>query len=277
MSPLRFLLKAAIIFFSFASSCRSASQNPRYSKDIEEKIARVENGLSGWVQIKDSANTWTLENRMKHYQVPGLSIAVIHDYKIEWARGYGVMDVTMKKPVTVETLFQAASISKSLNAVGVLKLAQDKKLDLYADINDYLRTWKFPYDSLSKGKKITAANLLSHTAGLTIHGFPGYEKGKTLPSIVQILDGKPPANTHPVRSQFEPGLRHEYSGGGTTISQMIVMDITHQRYDQWMSENVLKPLGMMMTSYEQPPAQEKQKFLATGYYPNGKEVEQKYN
>jgi CubicO group peptidase (beta-lactamase class C family) len=277
MPALRLLLRAVIVFFLFVPSCRSASQNPQYAKDVEERIARVINGLSGWVQIKDSANTWTLEERMKHYQVPGLSIAVIHDYKIEWARGYGVMDATTKNPITVETLFQAASISKSLNAVGVLKLVQDKKLDLYADINTYLHTWKFPYDSVSKGRKITTANLLSHTAGLTIHGFPGYEKGDPLPSIVQILDGKPPANTKAVRSQFQPGLRHEYSGGGTTISQLIVMDITHQTYDQWMWENVLKPLGMTMSSYEQPPAQEKLKFLATGYYPNGAEVERKYN
>jgi CubicO group peptidase (beta-lactamase class C family) len=277
MSPSRFLLRAAIVFFSFAPSCRAASQNPRYSKDVEEKISRVINGLSGWVQIKDSTNTWNLEERMKHYQVPGLSIAVIHNHKIEWARGYGVMDVTTKDPVTVETLFQAASISKSLNAVGVLKLVQDKKLDLYADINNYLHTWKFPYDSVSKGRKISTANLLSHTAGLTIHGFPGYEGGSILPSIVQILDGKPPANTKAVRSQFEPGLRHEYSGGGTTISQLLVMDITNQPYEQWMWENVLKPLGMTMSSYQQPPAQDKHRFLATGYYPNGKEVERKYN
>ena len=214
---------------------------------------------------------------MKHYKVPGLSIAVIHDYKIEWARGYGVMDVTTKDPVTVETLFQAASISKSLNAVGVLKLVQDKKLDLYVDINNYLHTWKFPYDSVSRGKKITIANLLSHTAGLTIHGFPGYERGDTIPSLEQILDGIPPANTKAVRSQFDPGLRHEYSGGGITISQLITMDMTQQPYDQWMWENVLKPLGMTMSSYQQPPSQDKQKFLATGYYENGKEVKGKYH
>ncbi|MDP9230674.1 MAG: beta-lactamase family protein, partial [Bacteroidota bacterium] len=161
--------------------------------------------------------------------------------------------------------------------VGVLKLAQDKKIGLYTDINDYLHTWKFPYDSLSKGKKITIANLLSHTAGLTVHGFPGYARDDTIPSLTEVLNGDHPANTKPVRSQFEPGLRFQYSGGGTTISQLIVMDVTHQPYDVYMWNNVLKPLGMSMSSYTQPPAADKEKFLATGYHADGKEVETKFH
>jgi CubicO group peptidase (beta-lactamase class C family) len=102
----------------------------------------------------------------------------------------------LKIPVTTQTLFQAASISKSLNSIGVLRLFQDKRIDLYTDINTYLTTWKFPYDSPSKGKKISVANLLSHTGGLTVHDFGGYEKGKDIvPTIVQILNGQKPANT----------------------------------------------------------------------------------
>ncbi len=254
-----------------------AQENPKYDKETEAKIKQVENNLRGWVHIEDSVNTWNLQQRMAHYKIPGLSIAVVHNGKIEWARAYGMMDTATQKPVSVQTLFQAASISKSLNGVGVLKLAQDKKVDLYTDINTYLHTWKFPYDSVSKGKKITIANLLSHTAGLTIHGFPGYKRSDTLPSLPQILDGKRPANTEPVRSQFAPGLRSEYSGGGITISQMIVMDFTHEPYDTYMWNNVLKPLDMTMSSYTQPPTKDKEKFLATGYRQDGKEVEEKFH
>ena len=141
------------------------------------KIKKVDNSLSGQTFIEDSMNTWNLLARMKENNVPGLSIAVISNYKLEWARGYGLADITAGAPVTPQTLFQAASISKSLNGVGVLKLAQQKKLDLYGDINNYLYTWKFPYDTVSHGKKISVANLLSHTAGLTVHGFGGYEPG----------------------------------------------------------------------------------------------------
>jgi CubicO group peptidase (beta-lactamase class C family) len=237
----------------------------------------VESKLGGWVQIEGDKSDWTLAERMKQYYIHGLSIAVIRNYKIEWARGYGMMDTTTKAPVTTQTLFQAGSISKSLNGVGVLKLVQDKKIDLYADINDYLRSWKFPYDTVSGGKKISLANLLSHTAGLTIHGFPGYERSDTIPSLTDILDGKPPANTNAVRSQFAPGLRSKYSGGGTTISQLILMDITGQAYDDYMWEQVFKPLGMTMSSYTQPPAKDKEKFLATGYHEDGAEVKGKYH
>jgi CubicO group peptidase (beta-lactamase class C family) len=273
------LLIVFIVFIipGLSFTTQAQQEHARYSKDIEEKIKQVENNLSGWVHIQDSVNEWNLQQRMGVYKIRGLSIAVVHNYIIEWARGYGVMDTATQKPVTTQTLFQAGSISKSLNSVGVLKLAQDKKIDLYTDINNYLHTWKFPYDSLSKGTKITVANLLSHTAGLTLHGFPGYARGDTIPSLTEVLNGKPPANTRPIRSQFEPGLRFQYSGGGTTISQLIVMDVTHQPYDVYMWNNVLKPLGMTMSSYTQPPAANNQKFLATGYRSDGKEVEEKYH
>lgn len=273
----KFYLRLIIALQVFILSCSTTEQNPKYSRDIEEKIKQVENNLGGWVQMGDSSNKWNLQQRMERYKIRGLSIAVVHNYKVEWARGYGLMDTSTKLPVTIQTLFQAGSISKSLNSVGVLKLVQDKKLDLFTDINNYLQSWKFPYDSVSKGKKITLANLLSHSAGLSIHGFPGYERNDTIPKLQEILDGKLPANTKAVRSEFEPGLKYQYSGGGTTISQVIVQDITHQPYDEYMWNNVLKPMGMTMSSYAQPPATEKQKFLATGYRSDGKEVETKYH
>jgi CubicO group peptidase (beta-lactamase class C family) len=214
---------------------------------------------------------------MKHHNIQGVSIAVIHDFKLEWVKGYGWADVSGKRPVTEKTLFQAASISKSLNGVGVLKMAQDGKIDLQGDINDYLTTWKFPYDSVSNGKPITIAALLSHTAGLTIHGFPGYAKGDTLPAVQQVLDGQKPANTEAVRSFMEPGLNVVYSGGGTTITQMIVTDVTGEKYDEYMQENVLDPLGMKGSSYRQPPAGIDSALLATGYKPDGTPVTGKYN
>lgn len=214
---------------------------------------------------------------MAHFHIHGLSMAVIQDYHILWAKGYGWADSSQKIPVTPQTLFQAASISKSLNGVGLLKLVQEKKLDLYADINTYLTDWKFPYDSLSKGKKITVANLLSHTGGLTVHGFAGYEQGKQLPSIEQILDGQQPANSPAVRSMYEPGLRSEYSGGGITISQLILVNVTHRAYDEFMKKEVLQPLGMLSSTYTQPPAGIEPGRLATAYDHDGKEIPGKYH
>src|SRR5688500_18802600 len=130
----------------------------------EEKIRAVENNLGGWVKIQDSAG-WNIPDRMTYYKVNGLSIAVINNYKIEWAKGYGWADTAEKRKVTAATLFQAASVGKSIHAAGTMKLVENGRLDPNKDINDYLKRWKFPYDSISKGKKITTLHLLSNSAG----------------------------------------------------------------------------------------------------------------
>lgn len=254
-----------------------AQSSEKYGKEVALKIKAVESNLSGWMQIENHPKKWTLAERMKFYHANGVSIAVIKDYKIQWAKGYGWADSLEQSPVTTETLFQAGSNSKSLNAVGILKLVQEGKLNLNTDINDYLKTWKFPYDSLSKSKKITIANLLSHTAGLTVHGFDGYEKGTPIPTILQIVNGQKPANSAAIRSAYEPSLKYEYSGGGTTISQLIIQDVTGMPYDEYMRKNVLEPLGMVNSSYTQPPLASKQNRLATGYYNDGKAVKGKYH
>lgn len=271
----------SITLLFWLTSCFAVVAQPtHYSKEVLLKIQQVEQHLASYVVRTPDDKDWTLQERMSYYKIHGLSIAVVHNYQIEWAKAYGWADTSQSdrraaRPVTTETRFQAGSISKSLNSMGVLALVQDKKIDLYADINNYLTTWKFPYDSVSKGKTINTANLLSHTAGLTIHGFPGYGVNKAIPSLAEVLDGKKPANTQAVRSTFEPGLKYQYSGGGTTISQLLVMDVTHQLYDQYMWERVLKPMGMVNSSYTQPPVDENQ--LATGYWASGSEVPGKHH
>ena len=246
-----------------------------YSPEVSRRIDSVEHGLSGWV-VEEGLSGWNLSDRMKHFGVKGLSIAVIKNYKVEWAKGYGMADSADGRIVTPFTLFQAASMSKSIHAVGVMRLVQEGKLNLDADINDYLTSWKFPYDSVSKGKKITLGHLLSHSAGLSVHGFEGYAPGKTLPTIYQILDGKFPANSAAIRSEFEPGTKVQYSGGGTTVSQLIVLDQTKMDYADFMWKKVLQPMGMIHSSYQQPPQSDKPTH-ATGYREDGKEVEGKYH
>jgi CubicO group peptidase (beta-lactamase class C family) len=259
---MKLFLSFSILFSSFALYSQS------YSAEVEVRIKQVEDNMVNQFTIEGQSNA-TLKERMTLQKIPGLSVAVINDYKIEWAKGYGWADSSEKRPVTIETLFEPGSISKSLNGVGILRLAQEKKLDLYTDINNYLTTWQFPYDSKSNGKKITIANLLSHTAGLNVHGFEGYGVGALLPTLPQLLDGKPPANSEAIRSEFEPGLKYQYSGGGTTITQLILTEITKQPYDKWMFENVLKPMGMINSSYAQPQPKENQKLMATGYVLGG--------
>ena len=255
--------------------CTTAFAQTSYPPETLKKIKEVENNICGRLIINNE-KPGTIASRMARHNVKGMSIAVIHNYKIAWAKGYGWADEAEKKPMTTETLFEPGSISKSLNAVGILKLAQDKKVDLYTDINTYLTSWKFPYDSLSRGKKINLAHLLSHTGGLTVHGFPGHDVKGPVPTVYEVLDGKKPSFTPAVRSQFEPGLRFQYSGGGTTISQVLLSDVTQQPYDAWMYENVLKPIGMVNSTYAQPPAKEKQAVCASAYS-NGNPIENKFH
>ncbi|HEV8269836.1 MAG TPA: serine hydrolase domain-containing protein [Chitinophagaceae bacterium] len=264
-------MKQLIILFLLPISVSCQTIDPA----VQKKINAVENSLAPSIIFGDSIPKLNIEKRMKETAIQGLSIAVIRDYKIEWAKGYGWADTYEKRKVTTDTRFQAASISKSINSMGILKLVEIGKLDPEADINNYLTSWKFPYDSLSNNKKISIYNLLSHTAGLDIHGFPGYEKTDTLPTLQQVLDGKRPANTKAVRSLYEPGKKFKYSGGGITISQLILTNVTNSNYADWMQKNVLQPLGMSNSSYQQPPTVTAN--LATGYYENGKPVTGKYH
>src|SRR5688572_32008751 len=181
----------------------------------EAQIKRVESGLLPPVLIKGDPS-WSIEERMRHWKVPGLSIAVVKDFKVEWARSYGVKDIDTKEPVTTETLFQAGSISKPVAAMVALKRVQDGKISLDENINNKLETWKLPDNEFTAKKKVTLANLLSHTGGLTVHGFPGYAAGEKIPTLTQILDGTAPANTAAVRVNMEPGRKFRYAGGGTT-------------------------------------------------------------
>ncbi len=270
-------MKILIFAIAFLNCLSQLKAQTIYSKEIDGQINQVENNLFGRVILNGKPDN--IVDRMAYYKVKGLSIAVINDYKLVWAKGYGWADEKEKRPVTTATLFKPGSISKSLNAVGILKLAQDNKLDIYKDINEYLKSWKFPYDSLSKGKKITLANILSHTAGLSVYGgFPGYNPKGQIPTIPQILDGKEPANTPPVRSLFEPGVQFQYSGGGTIISQLMITDLTNQSYERFMYDSVLKPMGMINSFYSvMPPARNELNKFAMGYTKDGAEVEATFN
>lgn len=163
--------------------------------------------------------------------------------------------------------------------MGILKLAQEKKVDLSTDINTYLKSWKFPYDSLSKGKKITLAQLLSHQAGLTVHGFPGHDINGTCPNyIYEVLDGKKPSFTPAVRSAFEPDLKFQYSGGGTSISQVLLSNVfAGKPYDVWDVQNVLKPIGIVNSDFSAATVQAQTAPVRVGLRGDGTPIERKFH
>jgi CubicO group peptidase (beta-lactamase class C family) len=240
----------------------------------DTRVAQVENGLRPATLIEGD-KTWTIADRLKHYGVEGVSIAVIRDNKLEWARGYGIADVETKQPVTASTLFQAASISKPVSAMGALVLVEDGKLSLDGDINKYLKSWKVPANEYTAKAPVTLEGLLSHTAGLTVHGFPGYGGGATVPAVNQILDGAAPANTGAVRVTLAPGTQFRYSGGGYTIAQLAMTDVTGQPFPALMQRLVLGPLAMKESTYDQPLPAARLAEAAVGYRIDGKAVDGK--
>jgi CubicO group peptidase (beta-lactamase class C family) len=168
---------------------------------VEQRIEHIQKDLLPIVMFKgEPRQLRTLADRMKALHVPGVSIAVIRGGKLEWARGFGVVSIG-GPPVTSDTLFQAASISKPVSALAVLYLVQAGKLDLDADVNQYLKTWKVPANDFTAQAKVTLRGLLSHSAGVTVHGFRGYAAGVPLPTLVQVLDGEPPANSPAIRAR----------------------------------------------------------------------------
>lgn len=213
-------------------------------------ISRVEQGLLQAQVIKGApVRKSSLADEMRRLKVPGVSVAVIHNGKIAWAKGYGVT-VVGGPPVTPATLFQAASISKPVSAMAALQMAQAGLLDLDRPAGSYLTSWTFPDDPASQA--VTVRALLSHTAGISVSGFPGYGPGQAVPSVAQVLDGLAPATTAPVRVTSPPGQAWRYSGGGYTVLQQLMSDVAGKPFDVLIAERVLRPLGMNDSHFEQP-------------------------
>lgn len=241
-----------------------------------DRIERICNRLLPATQLDNQfAAPATLRDRMAYYQTPGVSIAVINDGVIEWAQGFGLCEAGQPAPVTSETLFQAGSISKPVFALAVMRLVEEGILDLDEDVNRYLTTWKVPANGEWQ-PRITLRQLLSHTAGLTVHGFPGYTNGGPIPTVMQVLDGQPPANTDPVRVNLVPGMQFRYAGGGTTIAQQVVVDVVGKPFPELMDELVLQPAGATNSSYRQPPVGWRER-TATAHPWNGQPLASKFH
>lgn len=273
------LLTFVLPMFVQTSTARTVAQDkkkpaaqtrtePNAEGNTETRIKGVEQGLLPEVLIKGDPS-WSIAERMKVHKVPGLTVAVIKDFKVDWARAYGVKDIETNEAVTTETLFQAGSISKSVNAMVAMKKVEQGKISLDEPINNKLVTWKLPENEFTAKKKVSLRNLLSHSGGTTVHGFPGYAPTEKIPTLSQVLDGASPANTKPVRVDFEPGSKVRYSGGGTTIAQLAIMDIEKQPYPEIAKKTVLEPIGMTNSTYSQPLPDDWRKRAASGHRVGG--------
>jgi CubicO group peptidase (beta-lactamase class C family) len=260
---------ASLLLAALAGPAALACQQPA-------AVERLERRLMPRIVIRGEPPVLrTLAERMAYHKVPAVSIAVINGGKVEWARAWGLADVAAQRAATPATLFQAASISKPVAATAALALVERGALDLDADINRYLKSWKLPPSETLAGDSVTARRLMTHSAGLTVHGFPGYARSATVPSTVGVLDGQ--GNTDPVRVDLKPGTEWRYSGGGYTILQLLLADLTGKPFAELLRELVLGPAGMTSSTYEQPLPEARWGEAATGYRDDGAPVEESWH
>jgi len=245
-------------------------------RSVQERIEAVQNGLLPPETGNGRPAEMKLGARMAYYKIPGVSIAVINEGRIEWARGFGVKEAGQHEPVDQYTLFEAGSISKPVAAMAAMRLVQEGRLNLDGNVNDRLSTWKVPDNQFTRARKVTLRELLSHTAGMTVHGFPGYTLGTPVPSLVQVLNGTSPANTEAIRVDTVPATQWRYSGGGYTVMQLLLIDVTGKRFPEVLRENVLGRIGMGRSTYEQPLPQAWQPRAATAH-DGGRPVKGKWN
>lgn len=263
-------------YIAFAFGIIGNSTFAQVKPELSKEISSVESGLMPVIRFEGKP-LWTLESRMKHYNVPGVSIAVIKNSKVIWSKTYGLADVESKTPVNSRTLFQAASMSKPVSVYAALKEVEAGKINPDADVNTYLTSWKIPENKFTKEKKVSLKNIVSHTAGFTVSGFPGYEAGTPIPTLIQILKGESPSNTSAIVVDKLPGIPFRYAGGGYCVMQQMLIDTKGKDFPTIIKENVLLPLDMKNSTFSQPLPENQAQWAATAYTMDGQRVKGKYH
>jgi CubicO group peptidase (beta-lactamase class C family) len=261
--------------FLFLVALAAHPASARAQISVDGAMARVE---AAQIPNRQGLDSLILQEVMDKYHVPGLSIAVIRDFAIHWAKGYGIADVSTGGPVENDTLFQAASISKPVAAMAVLKAVEEGKFSLDDDINKILKSWQLPVDGFTADGPVTPRALLSHTSGTGDgFGFPGYHPSAPLPTTVQILDGQSPSNVGAVRMERPPLTGMKYSGGGVTLMELALVDAVGKPFSQIVEEWVLGPIGMTESAYEQPLGPKRDAKAARAHDGDGKAMDAKWH
>ena len=270
-------MKNLIIIVLTLSVLAASCGKHKTDRDIE-LISKIENNLIPSVIIEgDSLENFSLQERMKHYNIPGVSIAFINNGKLKWAKGFGYLTYDSIKAVNENTLFQAASISKPVAAMAALRLVEEGRLGLDDNVNDHLIGWQVEENNYTADEKVTLRRILSHSAGLTVHGFGGYTVTDTVPSVIQVLNGEKPANSGRIFPDTIPGSIYRYSGGGYTVMQKMLSDITGLEFPALMREKVLDDIGMTNSTYQQPLPADLEENAAAAHNPDGNMVEGRWH
>lgn len=275
-------LSALLIPASLLFSRQTDSNREEAGARTSARIHQLEKGLLPAYYLRQpngkvKRGAMKLTDQMARYKVPAVSIAVINHGRLAWARAYGLADIASGRRATPETLFQAASISKTLTAVTALRYVEKGKLSLDENVDRELTSWKMPSNHFTAEHAVTLREILSHSAGLNVHGFAGYRRGTPIPTLEEVLDGKKPANSPAVRVVLEPGTKWMYSGGGYTVLQQMLIDETRKPFPAILRQNVLAPDGTTHSTYRQPLPKKLWADAATGYRASGREVRGKWH
>jgi len=263
-----------IFLVAIVCSCNRNISKEKYLVQITE----IENGLLPMVIIDGEATEkYNIHDRMRYHKVPGISIAFMDQGEIIWAKGFGYTSFDSITEIDQSTIFQAASISKPVAAMAALHLVEEGKLGLDDNVNDYLVGWQVEENRFTTNEKVTLRRLLSHSAGLTVHGFGGYAVTDSVPGIIEIINGQRPANSGRIFPDTIPGSIYRYSGGGYTVMQKLLCDITGKEFASIMDEFVLSPIGMESSTYVQPLPPEFESKAAIAHYSDGSMVEGKWH
>lgn len=269
------MLRMYLSLFALLLASCAPGDRPETQSSLDARIGRIENGLIENVQIKgQSRGQFNINERLEELGIPGLSVAFAANGEIEWARAYGMADKSQNRKMTTGTYLLAGSISKPVAALRALQLVEDGVFKLDENVNTYLTSWQVPDNEFTENEKVTLRRILNHTAGLTVWGFPGYDDGDEIPSVVDVLEGN--GNTDPVRVFRRPGEAWQYSGGGYTIMQLAISDTENLSFEQSLQEHVLDRIGMPTSTFENPLPDALRGNAAIGYRANGDEVEGKW-
>ncbi|PIB31404.1 serine hydrolase [Maribacter sp. 4U21] len=274
-------LTVLIILIFTLASCKSGKKTTKFNSSsktfgslqniVEKNIYRIDkNGKSDSLPI-------TIETRMEELNVPGISIAVFDNNKIIWAKGFGIKNKKTQEKVQENTLFQAASISKPVASVTTFKLVEQGKISLDEDVNLKLENWKIPENLFTTKEKVTASRIMSHTSGLGTSGFQGYNRKSSIPSLVQVLEGSEITNSEPVRVIQTPGESELYSGGGMEVLQLLIEDVSGQKFPKLTEKLIFEPLKMKNSSFNYPLPRKLSALTSNGYDSNGKVIDGGYH
>jgi len=265
-------LKKALIAIGIATCTSCAGNLERNQTSSDDRRNAVENGLRLRVQFDDEDHRFSIQQSLRRNKVPGVAIAVLKDGKLDWTAAYGLADIGTGRAVSTATLFQAASLSKPVTALAALRMREVNLIDFDRDISSYLKHFELPKGLHTQSNPVTFRNLLSHTSGVVAGGYLGYSVNAPLPTDLQTLEGRSPAETVPAQVVTEPGSQLAYSGQGYTIVEQALQDFTQQSFQALIQQWVFEPLGMGNATFAQPLPANKHHQAALGYRPDATQV-----